>query len=428
MNTAFNQSPFGQTAPTSIFGNNTATPAAGIFGGNVSNNNNAQPIFGGATSTTGGTSIFGNSNYNNNSPTFIFGGGAATQPNKSIFGDNSNNNSSSIFGKTNEPTSIFGGSSVNVAAQPQSIFGNNAANQAAPSIFGNSAINTAVAVAPTPSIFGNSSATPSIFGANTTVAAPSIFGQTAAAATPIFGQATPIFGATTPAVGGQPVQSIFGAAPVQQPIQQPASIFGGGGGAAAAQPIFGQMAAAAPCEQMDTVARLTPVRSIFGGGASVANNTATAMGTGIFGGGGGAVTSNTAAADTGIFGGGVNTVVAAPSSGGGIFGLGGGTAAVKVATPAPYVPQKSIFASLESNREPALAQPALQLEQQQRERDLITGGQTVLFGKVERPQYTYSGMYRLAAEVSAEEMAAFRADEFDLDLVPLLPPPKELCV
>lgn len=316
-------------------------------------------------STQNSASLFGPSQAQTSS---IFGGGGGTTSSAST-------GTAGIFGSsgfTNTPSnSLFGSTNQNKA----SIFGSSATTGA----FGGTQTNTTSlfgAAQPALSIFGGNAQSNPVFGGPATFGSTpsaSIFGQTnntnlnqEANKGSLFGQSNmQSFGA----VASQPQPSIFGGGPsipTQQPIQS--SIFGQQTTTAQnAGSIFG----APQTQQM-------PSTNIFGASSAPSNVFAAAEAPAA------ANQSSTAS----IFGG--DQLLNVQQQQQSIFG----------APANPTAQSQSIFGSS------SFQQPQVQQQQQQQQS---------------------ATLYSSIDSLTAEEIAAFNANTFELGKIPTKPPPRECC-
>jgi len=392
-----------ETVPPSatLFTNSGATSAGGIFGGGGA----ASPasIFGGG----GGQSAFTTKPA---SAASIFGGGTGsttTQP-SSIFGGPATTTSSTTL-----QSSVFGGGGTSqvFGQKPtigQSIFGqsqmtNNASSPAA-GIFGGGSAQP-VASKPTASIFGTPTAT-----ANS----GSVFGQPAAPSNP----ASSVFGSQPTSMTTQPATSAFG---------QPASL----AGASTQQNTgFGTQMSAVP-EQTSSIFGQPPA---FGSATTTPNASGSVFGQQPSQVGGGSIFGQPAAA-TG----------SATTPGGGIFGQPpqhnpqqaaatdtSNPFANPTATPTtgalatsdlPAVPSSNPFGSTAASA-PTNPTPASTNLFGAPVADSKNSG---LFGQAAVLQRDDS-IYTAESELTQEELAAYKADAFELGKIPEKPPPQAICV
>ncbi|KFB41010.1 AGAP009989-PA-like protein [Anopheles sinensis] len=290
----------------------------------------------------------------------------------------------------------------------------------------------------------NSSATSSIFGGATSGSAfGSSFGTISSASVPgttggIFGQAAQsggsIFGSAASSTTGnifakagasQPQGNIFGMA---QPSQPTNSIFGGpavlGGGlfgsaqpSATSTPLFGSVA---------TQPNPSVGGSIFAKPAQPSNAFGQPVNpSGAFGGGNIFGSSAVAATPATGFG----AVAAQPQQGAGLFNsvsfgptqtasssFGQFGASMQPAAPANPSSQNLFLPT------PAASLPAFG----------VSGAKSAFGAVASDPlsanrQIVSEKMYSKAEELTAEQLAAFNADQFQLGRIPTVPPPEELC-
>uniref|UniRef100_A0A182P7Z8 Nucleoporin NUP42 n=1 Tax=Anopheles epiroticus TaxID=199890 RepID=A0A182P7Z8_9DIPT len=289
---------------------------------------------------------------------------------------------------------------------------------------------------------GSNAPASSIFGGSTTGNAfgSAGFGSAGAAVNANTGTASSIFGGGS--IGGQPAQpvgSIFGTAasttnnifakPAQQTnagnifgmSQQPNPVFGGpavmGGG------LFGSVQQnAAPMFGGATPANPSAGGNLFTSAATNAFGQPSG-GTGVFGGGSGMFGNN--AATTAPATGGFGTVAAQPQQAGGLFNSVpfGGSAASNA-------PSFGAFGSTMQSAQPANVPSSQNLflpTPTANPFGTSLGGSA--FGAPAQaatiPQS--ATMYSSMEKITVENLAAFKADTFQLGRIPTVPPPKELC-